>query len=357
MDSLEILSPRPDSHRINHPDLGDVHKTTYAEGLITDMGVISANPLMPADTCTVECGEKEFENVPLFFHCRQDSRHPEGRTPRDNKGLQNAAWGYRAGDRVKVMLQEGEAAAVLGLADNPVKAPGDFDLRRCPYLVRVVLFARLTMYPLPSGTWESHFVYLDLITQTVYHHHVQPGYVTGSNQPIYDSWGHDMEEQDPAYPSYKSPYWCKLQARRILYNNSGPADDTLAHSDYLVIIGPAMYIWRLTSRFWKVGPNPDDERFSTDLEIYAAIYAKERTNEVLALGTANSGQGVSAAPGYPGFVSQAGLTQLVKTGLGVRFGVWAPPEDPGGWVEAFNLTQQPPQGEYPLPPPALPYYL
>ena len=108
------------NHRLDHDLFEDVAKVHYKEGVIKDFGLTSTNPLVLNDTCTVETADGPYAGVPIFYHCRPGYYDSQVATKQDNKSLNHAAWGFRAGHKVVVAIREDKPLAVLGHNEEQV---------------------------------------------------------------------------------------------------------------------------------------------------------------------------------------------------------------------------------------------
>ena len=116
------------SMRFNHPDWGDVYRTTIAKGVITDFEKVADDPIEVKSRVKVEIdGYGESEYLPLFFHPKALYWDDPGTPPspsaatdfnEEGKYFEKAWMSFRGGDEVVVMLQEGVPVAVLGFADG-----------------------------------------------------------------------------------------------------------------------------------------------------------------------------------------------------------------------------------------------
>ena len=156
---LEATEKYPKSFRLNHPNFGDVYRTTYAKGVIGDGGdgsdsffVTSSIPVQVKSMVRVEgdaWGVSEF--IPLFYHPKAgywNDLPPSGSWGPSTRLIPNIvstwdhfnfyydrpfeavatdykegyferAWmSFRCGDEVIVMLQNGVPVAVIGHADG-----------------------------------------------------------------------------------------------------------------------------------------------------------------------------------------------------------------------------------------------
>jgi len=124
MADLEIINPYPDSYRMDHPDLGDVYKTTYAKGVITEFEQLQDDPITVAPRVKVRIGEagEESDFIPLFFHPKaqywDDDEHQTQDFNEEGKYFEKAWMSFRGGDEVIVMLRKGKPFAVVGFADG-----------------------------------------------------------------------------------------------------------------------------------------------------------------------------------------------------------------------------------------------
>jgi len=108
------------NHRLDHDLFEDVAKVHYKEGVIKNFGVSSTNPLTLDDTCTVEVDGSPYAKVPIFYHCRPGYYDAQVATKRENKALHHAAWGFRVGHKVVVMIREDAPIAVLKHNEEPL---------------------------------------------------------------------------------------------------------------------------------------------------------------------------------------------------------------------------------------------
>jgi hypothetical protein len=115
------------NHRLDHDLFEDVGKVHYREGIIEDFGVSNTSLFTLDDTCTVNVeGYGSFRGVPIFYHCRPGYYDSTVGTKRDdNKGLHHSAWGFRAGQKVVVMMREEAPVAVLHHNERSTYKPDD----------------------------------------------------------------------------------------------------------------------------------------------------------------------------------------------------------------------------------------
>lgn len=118
--AVEFRSKTDREHRADHDKFRDVYNVHFAEGTIKDFGLLSTNPLAFDDTVTVEVGGASYAGVPIFYHCRKDFYDGDVSKMRSSKALNHAAWGYRVGQKVKVMFEGNALRAVVGHNEAPV---------------------------------------------------------------------------------------------------------------------------------------------------------------------------------------------------------------------------------------------
>lgn len=115
------------SMRIDHPDFGDVSKTTYSKGVITDFEKIQDDPIQVKSRVKVKIeGEEESDYIPIFYHPKILYWDGPGDPPvplatdfnAEGKYFERAWMSFRGGDEVAVMLQKGTPVAVIGFADG-----------------------------------------------------------------------------------------------------------------------------------------------------------------------------------------------------------------------------------------------
>ena len=153
---LTIFEKYPNSWRVDHPDFGDVCKTTFAKGVVTAFyAANNDNPLVVKDICDLTIDGQEFKEVPVFYHSPKDyienwkqnalqTGHwkdsgvlvdaqgepvtdiPKDGLPFEDQVIARAAYSFAVDDEVAVMMQEGEPVLVLGLATKPPRKPLDY---------------------------------------------------------------------------------------------------------------------------------------------------------------------------------------------------------------------------------------
>jgi len=120
--SLTLREKYPDSNRLDHPDLEDVVKTTFAKGVITDFEVVSEDPFEVKSQVKVKGDWGESDYLPLFYHPKAQYWDDDEALATDynkEKGYFEKAWmSFRGDDEVVVMLHEGEPVAAFGFSDG-----------------------------------------------------------------------------------------------------------------------------------------------------------------------------------------------------------------------------------------------
>jgi hypothetical protein len=101
------------NHRIDHEIFEDVARVHYMEGTIKDFGVSQTSLLTLDDTCTVEVLGGSYSKVPIFYHCREGFYDNTVRLRRETGALTHAAWGFKAGQKVKVAFDGAKPLAVF----------------------------------------------------------------------------------------------------------------------------------------------------------------------------------------------------------------------------------------------------
>ena len=120
---MPVIEKYPGSRRLDHPNFGDVYKTTYAVGVITDFKKIQDDPIQvePMAKVSGEWGESDY--IPIFYKPKaiigttRKARRP--RISMTEKGVHAGSWqSFRATDEVVVMLKEGVPVAIVAHADG-----------------------------------------------------------------------------------------------------------------------------------------------------------------------------------------------------------------------------------------------
>lgn len=190
--ALSIPSKNALEHRQDHANFGDVSKTHYKEGIIRDFGVSDTALMALDDTCTVEIEGGSVSGIPIFYHCRKGFYENNIREKRENGALTHAAWAFRAGQKVKVMMDGDAPYAVIGHNEPPVygsdlKAP-----RKCVDLFRLqwhrsIGSGRTTYRPpeLPvTEGWLNWFMFQEAWHSVTYQASTQTEYAGKDDPPI-----------------------------------------------------------------------------------------------------------------------------------------------------------------------------
>lgn len=130
---MEVIEKYPLSRRLDHPDFGDVCKTTFALGVITDFEKTSDDPITVNSRVKVTGDFGESEYIPLFYHPKAQYWDDETADPPalatdfdEELGCHKRAWmSFRCGDEVAVMLKEGIPVAVMSHTDGVPRAGED----------------------------------------------------------------------------------------------------------------------------------------------------------------------------------------------------------------------------------------
>jgi hypothetical protein len=116
---LTILEKYPKSFRIDHKDFGDVYKTTFAKGVITDVQKVQDDPILAQSQVKVTGDFGESDWLPLFFHPKAQYWDPDSQKFNEGPNYHEKAWmSFRGDDEVAVMLKEGTPVAVMAFADG-----------------------------------------------------------------------------------------------------------------------------------------------------------------------------------------------------------------------------------------------
>jgi hypothetical protein len=115
--------------RINHANWGEVYRTDYVKGVISDFEKVQDDPILVKPRVKVKVGEIEYpEWIPLFFHPKaeywDDPTHKATDFNSDDKFFEKAWMSFRGDDEVTVVLRAEEKDdelkpfCVLAFADN-----------------------------------------------------------------------------------------------------------------------------------------------------------------------------------------------------------------------------------------------
>jgi hypothetical protein len=122
------------SMRADHPDFGDVLRSVYAKGVITDFDKIQDDPIQVKSRVKVQIeGMEESDFIPIFFHPKAQYWDDPGDPPsphsatdfnEEDKYHEKSWMSFRGGDEVAVLLQasadgdELKPVAVVAFADG-----------------------------------------------------------------------------------------------------------------------------------------------------------------------------------------------------------------------------------------------
>ena len=245
------------SLRIDHENVGEVSRTSFAYGKITEFNFEKLNPITPDDTCTVEIeGGGTKSGIPIFYHCKKDFYFEDDPVITEAKGLKGAAWAFKIDQRVKVMLVDQEPVAVLTHYDYPRYCHNNIYVKVKPYYS------------------ASHEAYFDLQKQKT----VSAG-----------------DRETTEYPEKIRGFHGYWQEEYRLW---------LWLVDVMFSMGPVLFIL-------SAHPVP-----VTDITGYfkyyfnAAPYSKELEDSTRALGLSRDAA-EDKTPTWPGFTMQSGMTSLL----------------------------------------------
>ena len=123
MADLRVFEKYPDSWRIDHENFGDVSKTNYAKGVITEFKLDDPNDFSTIKSLVkVKVIGQESDFIPLCYHPKAQYwdgyDFPATVFNQDKKYFEKAWMSFRAGDEVAVIIREGLPFAVIGFADG-----------------------------------------------------------------------------------------------------------------------------------------------------------------------------------------------------------------------------------------------
>jgi hypothetical protein len=145
---MPVIEKYPGSRRLDHPNFGDVYKTTFAVGVITDFQQVQDDPIQvePMAKVSGEWGESDY--IPIFYKPKESYwDDPEGKkaTDFDDEKVHAGSWqSFRATDEVVVMLKEGVPVAIVAHADGVPRIGED-----------IVFFGGATWWDEPLNYWIS----------------------------------------------------------------------------------------------------------------------------------------------------------------------------------------------------------
>lgn len=121
--------------KIDHPNIGNISKTRYLTGTITE--------ITDGDTCSLNVNGQIFESVPIFYHCNNDV------TLQANGSLEGASEAFAKDDLVVAQLHDG-VVRVIGHADGvkrPCATDWQFRIKQDGILVDPSSFLSLPFVP------------------------------------------------------------------------------------------------------------------------------------------------------------------------------------------------------------------
>lgn len=131
MADLPVKERYPHSYRLEHPDFGDVYRTTFKKGVITEFQKLQDDPIKVASKAKVEIegwGESE-DYLPLFYHPKAqywDDEDGEATAFNEEGKYFEKAWmSFRVDDEVLVMMRENKPYAIVGFYDGKPKIGED----------------------------------------------------------------------------------------------------------------------------------------------------------------------------------------------------------------------------------------
>ena len=121
---IEVFSKYPDSYRLDQPNFGDVSKTAFAKGVISDFKIDDPSDMIGTIQSQVKVtgGWGESDWIPLFYHPKAQYWDDDNFKAIDfdqGKMIFKKTWmSFRCGDEVAVMVKAGTPVAVMGFADG-----------------------------------------------------------------------------------------------------------------------------------------------------------------------------------------------------------------------------------------------
>jgi len=193
--------------RKNFKNIGELQGYEYLKGVITD------DPDLDADTCTVKIkdsdgNDTEFEDTPIFYHCSEDAEERE-----DNGAIEGAAFGFVKDDEVIVLKQrqgapghDGEPASepkifvighLSGIAPCCFIEPWDGPLvvTKRPWITEYIYFHSIDADGIPDFPTINRFNVSTEDGALIIHKEPDVEPEGGWDSIVPDSWGEDDYHQ------------------------------------------------------------------------------------------------------------------------------------------------------------------
>ena len=231
MADLAIFEKYPNSWRVDHPNYGDVAKTTYAKGVIGDgadgstaFDVLYFYRFRVRSMVKVEGAWGVSDYIPLFYHPKAQywDDPPNNLLAQDYNvagGYFEKAWmSFRVGDEVKVMLKEKQPVAVVGFADGVPRIGEDV--------------VKMVVHPQPGTDYFDATLIFKLDPPSVY-------FISGPlTSPYYPPLSSSENGPDGLDLKLVEP---PILIRKIRYYEYGGHD--MSEYDQFVVVGPILYIF------------------------------------------------------------------------------------------------------------------
>jgi hypothetical protein len=252
---MEIIEKYPLSRRLDHPNFGEVCKTTFAKGVIADFEKIQDDPIAAKSRVKVEVGGVISDYLPLFYHPKAqfwDTPAPLATAYNEEGGYFEKAWmSFRGGDEVAVMLKEGVPVAVLGFADG-VPRIGE-NILKANVGSGIFFYATTGLKYTPGDSGPDGFPLRLLRECEVVQAETELIGETEYGGQISNLWGADFGSIEEVYhpPGGGSYGWDSLDVYQNTRRSTSYADYKIStyrdYYYYLVPIGPILF-WIEASR-------------------------------------------------------------------------------------------------------------
>lgn len=281
---MEVKSPRDREQRLNYENFREVCRTHFITGKITNLPLESQDPITLTDTCDVKGESRGFSEVPIFYHCGQNSTIKGTGELVDERVLRGGGMAFRPGVEVKVLLLEDEPVGVIGHADN---IP-----RRCQDLIKLNLIQALNSV--------AYTKYLQTSSQAEY-----KAYVEGKSYPL--------GKKAIRLMGSKEFWYTTLMMLPFLKNYWG---------DWLIELGPLLYIFQVRG----YAGFPAGIYNTHHIQMLAAPYSEDLKQRTIELGKEYEKDYIVdqimefakefPSDPYPEFVKQTTFSQSLKTMFG-----------------------------------------